>query len=315
MKRRSILNALKQTKGSTSLVFVCSVVLIVVLSAIVTDIGYVAYDRYRLSKNVDSIVMSGAQTLADSREKCIESIKRMVSGKIGSIKDMDISISDDNREITLYVKKDIGYIFLRYVGFKDKQIESRVTAKLSNVTSFKGIRPFAVEKKELPFGEQCKLINSSDTINKDDDDVQVIEIIPIDTQKESFRTSFIYGYRKKVHLGMSLYTVSGSLLDIDEDSVDELIDKCRHKPLCSYEKYTQGCPRIIILPVVEKEDSSGDGALKVVGFAAFFVERGNIIRGVKDTLTLEGRFIRYTVSASTSDGMPDFGLMGVKLVH
>ena len=197
MKRRTIFNILKETKGSTSLVFICSVVLIVILSAIITDIGYVAYERYRLSKNVDSIVMSGAQTLADNREKCIESIKRKVSAKIRGTSNMDISISDNNREITLYVKKDIGYIFLRYIGFKDKQIESRVTAKLSNITSFKGIRPFAIERKELPFGEQCKLTNSSDAINKDNDDVQVLQIIPLDTQNESFKTSFVYGYRKR----------------------------------------------------------------------------------------------------------------------
>ena len=85
MKRRTIFNILKETKGSTSLVFICSVVLIVILSAIITDIGYVAYERYRLSKNVDSIVMSGAQTLADNREKCIESIKRKVSAKIRAL--------------------------------------------------------------------------------------------------------------------------------------------------------------------------------------------------------------------------------------
>jgi hypothetical protein len=67
--------------------------------------------------------------------------------------------------------------------------------------------------------------------------------------------------------------------------------------------------------VVEKEDLSIDGAMKVVGFTAFFVEGGNVAKGIRDTITLEGRFIRYTVNASTSDGMPDFGLLGVKLIH
>jgi len=314
MKKRSILNKLKESKGSTSLVFVCSVVLIVILSALVTDIGYVAYERYSLSRNVDSIVMSGAQTLADSREECIVSIKRKVSGRIKGVSEMDIRISDNNREITLLVKKNIGYIFLRYVGFKDKQIESRVTAKLSNVTSYTGISPVAVESAELSFGDKCKLTNSDIEKSKENDE-PVLKIIPIDTQDESFKTSFIYGYRKKVHLGMNLNAVSGGSLNIDENSVDELINKCRHEPLCSYDNYTLGCPRIIILPVVEKEDSSLDGAMKVVGFTAFFVERGNVVKGLKDTITLEGRFIRYTVKASTSDGMPDFGLLGVKLVH
>lgn len=314
MKKRSILNKLKESKGSTSLVFVCSVVLIVILSALVTDIGYVAYERYSLSRNVDSIVMSGAQTLADSREECIVSIKRKVSGRIKGVSEMDIRISENNREITLLVKKNIGYIFLRYVGFKDKQIESRVTAKLSNVTSYTGISPVAVESAELSFGDKCKLTNSDIEKSKENDE-PVLKIIPIDTQDESFKTSFIYGYRKKVHLGMNLNAVSGGSLNIDENSVDELINKCRHSPLCSYEKHAHGCPRIIILPVVEKEDLSIDGAMKVVGFTAFFVEGGNVAKGIRDTITLEGRFIRYTVNASTSDGMPDFGLLGVKLIH
>lgn len=52
-------------------------------------------------------------------------------------------------------------------------------------------------------------------------------------------------------------------------------------------KHAHGCPRIIILPVVEKEDLSIDGAMKVVGFTAFFVEGGNVAKGIRDTITLE----------------------------
>lgn len=314
MKTVSIFKVLKGSKGSTSVIFICSVFIIILLSALVTDIGYIAFERYKLSRSVDSIVMSGAEALTDSREKCIELIKNNVAKSINDIKDMDVRISDNNREISLYVTKDIGYIFLRYIGFNDKQIESRVTAKLSNVTSFKGIRPFAVEREDLLFGKQYYLTTSK-AISGESGDIRVRRLIPLDIGNESFETALIYGYRKKVNIGNVIHSYTDNSFKIDGNSFAELIKRCKHDPPCTFENHVDGCSRIIVLPVVEKNDSSESNSMKVIGFTTFFIEDGNRQENNEGSIALKGRFIRYTVNAMTSDGMPDFGLLGVKLIH
>lgn len=306
---------LYDTEGSTSVIFVCTVLLVIILSALITDIGYIAFERYRLSRDVDSILMKGAQALVESREKCVDLIKKDVAEKINGVSKMDIRISEDNREISLHIKKDMEYIFLRYLGFKNRQIESRVTAKLSNVTSFKGIRPFAVGREAFAFGKQYYL-TSSGSMSEDISNAIPGKLVPLDVGKEGFGTALIYGYRGKVNIGSRVYSAPVSSLDIEQSSFTNLIDKCRHDPPCTYEKYVEGCPKIMIFPVVERieaEDSSK--AMRVVGFTTFFIEDGYADEINEGSIALKGRFIKYKVNALTSDGMPDFGLLGVKLVH
>ncbi len=315
MKRSLFVNILKSSKGTTSVIFICSTIVVILLSALFTDIGYIAFERYKLAKSVDLIAKLGAEAVFADREECINIIESNAVKRIKDLNKLDVKVSDNNREISLYAGKKLNYIFLKYFGVKEKQIESSVTAKISIVTSYKGIRPFAVEKDEINYGKQYYLsldVNSQESSIVGEDTKR---IVPLSLGDEEFETSIIYGYRKSVNAGRILYAMTAGFEKLNKSMVD-VYNRCKHDPPCTYENHEDECPRIFILPVVDKADFSGKNGMTVLGFTAFFVEEvENEDKSNGGIMRFKGRFIRYTVNSSTSDGIADFGLLGVKLIH
>lgn len=315
MRAPLFVNISGSKRGSTSLIFICSTILVILLSALFTDIGYIAYQRYKLKYDVEAIAKLGAEALCTSREECIKVIESNVVKRIKGVNKLDIKISDNNREITIYTGRKLQYVFLRVLGYKEKQLESKVTAKISVVTSYKGIRPFAVEKKELLYGEEYTLSPIEQLSDKTGND-RVLGIVPLDLGKGSFETYMLYGYTKSINSGNHVYAARDESAKIGANLADKIIERCNHEPVCSYIGYKEDCPRILIIPVVDKIDPSGNRPMTVLGFTAFFVEGyDEKLKNAGGSIALKGRFIKYTVNSDTSDGVYDFGLLGVKLVH
>ncbi|NLD50915.1 MAG: hypothetical protein GX660_27550 [Clostridiaceae bacterium] len=315
MRAPSFMNILGSKRGTTSLIFICSTILVILLSALFTDIGYIAYQRYKLRYDVDTIAKLGAEALCISREECIKVIESNVVKRIKGVNKLDVRISDNNREITIYTGRKLQYVFLRFFGLKDKQLESNVTAKISIVTSYKGIRPFAVEKKEIIYGEEYILSPLDPLSNKIGND-KAMGIVLLDQGKGSFETNMLYGYIKSVNIGDHIYAIKEDSAKVSTNLVEKIIQRCNHQPICTYDNHKEDCPRILVIPVVDKIDPSGKKAMTVLGFTAFFIEGiDEKLNAVNGNTALKGRFMIYTVNSDTSDEIYDFGLLGVKLIH
>mgnify|MGYP000005854720 CR=1 FL=1 len=306
---RSI-NLLKNIRGSTSLVFICSAFIIILLSAILTDIGYMAFERYKMDRSLDNIAKKGAKALLISKNECVKVIQEDVAKRIKNITKLDINVSENNREMSINLEREIDYIFLKYIGFSDKKIDSRVVAKISNVVSYKGIRPFALPKKELIYGKEYWLFLDKESQYERDD---ILEIMPVDIGKGNFETGILFGFNKTVHTGDNLTVFTQIDFSNASKNIEELIKKCKRIPKCTYDNYDADCSRIIILPVVDKIEDSAEKSMKVLGFTSFFIEDTELEN--EDVLKIKGKFIKYTVKSNTSDGVSDFGLLGVKLMH
>jgi len=307
-----LVNILNNRRGSSSIVFVCTAVIIILLSAVVTDIGYIAFQRYKMDKTLDRIAEQGAKALLVSKNECIKVIQESTIKSVDNMTKLDINVSDNKREMSINLERKIDYIFLKYIGFTDKKIDSRVTAKLSNVTSYKGIRPFAVLKGEFVYGKQYYLALNNEQVHKSNEEA-ILSVIPINIGSGNFDTGILYGYNKTVRTGDSLNKVSQIDFSTANKSAKKLIEKCKGSPRCTYDNYESDCSRIIILPVVDNLELNREKPMKVLGFTAFFIE--DIDFENKDAVMIKGSFIKYTVKSSTSDGIPDYGLLGVKLIH
>ncbi|WP_010247426.1 TadE/TadG family type IV pilus assembly protein [Acetivibrio cellulolyticus] len=315
-KGEMLINLLKNRSGSTSVIFLCSAVIIILLSAIATDIGYIAIERYKMDRVLDQIAKIGATALIVDKNECTKVIKENAVKRIDNITKLEINVSDNNREMSINIERKLDYIFLKYIGFKDKNINSRVTAKVSNVTSFKGIRPFAIPKTEINYGKQYYLSTKESKFLENNDNGGFIRLITLNIGDGNFETAILYGLNKTVNTGKSIYALDQSDFSRGNESIDRLIKKCDREPSCTYENYEVDCSRIIVLPVVDKAEASGKKAMVILGFTAFFIENVSVDKEKnKESIELKGRFIKYTVNSSTSDGIPDFGLLGVKLKH
>ncbi|OPZ85343.1 MAG: hypothetical protein BWY74_03943 [Firmicutes bacterium ADurb.Bin419] len=315
VKGEMLIKLLRNRKGSTSVIFVCSAVIIILFSAVVSDIGYIAIERYKLDRVLDRVAQLGATALIADKDECIKVINENAVKSIGNITKLDINVSDNNREMSISIEKRLDYIFLKYIGFDDKKISSRVTAKVSNVTSFKGIRPFAIQKPEIEYGKEYYLSTLEDEYIQKGDYENRLRLIPVDIGKGNFATGILYGLNNAVNTGDHIYGLSQSDFNSGNKSIDKLIEKCKREPPCTHNNYENGCPRIIVIPVVDIEGVSSENSMIVLGFTAFFIEEGSLSKEKDTGMGIKGRFIKYTVNSITSDGIPDFGLLGVRLKH
>lgn len=315
VKGARFIKLLMNRKGSTSVIFVCSTIIIILLAAFVTDIGYIAIERYKLDRVIDRIAQMGAKALIVSKDECIRVINENAVKSISNISKLDINVSDNNREMSIIIERKLDYIFLKFIGFKDKKINSRVTAKVSNVTSYKGIRPFAINKTQIEYEKEYCLTTAGDKAFQKSNYSNYLTLIPVNTGSGNFATAILYGYNKAVYTGEVVYELPQSDLKDGNESISKLIEKCKRQPACTYDNYDYSCPRIIVLPVVDIDDKSKEDRLVVMGFTAFFIEDLSINKEDDRGIEIKGRFIKYTVDSNTSDGIPDFGLLGVKLKH
>lgn len=295
---------MKSNKGSTSVIIICITIIIVLISAFVVDVGYVTYERYKLVYNAKLTARAGAEILAENKDNDADFIRNYAVKKVGDLNNLEIKISSDKRELSVYMERPFEYIFLRLIGFKGKQLKASVTARLSNVATVKGLRPMAVEKQDFPYERPCEL--------SDADVPGTIKFVPLDFGSNEYRTSIMYGYRKKVFVGENLFALQGDVSEVTNDCVRLLAERLGEDQESAEGVYSRKGSRIIILPVVDRIDSTGNDEVKVIGFTAFYIDSCSMKDGHN---FIDGKFIKYIVDSETSDGAADFGLSGVKLYY
>lgn len=312
MKKTMVFGALKSQKGSSSFIIVCMAIIVILASALAADIGIAAVERYSLARNAEMTARTGMvlvakeKGLSGEREENVRMARSYGVGRVGDLTELDVKVSDDGREISVAMERPFEFNFLKLAGYKGKPLKAEVTARLSGISSYKGIRPFAVESRNIALGKPC-VLSDSPADNSGETGYTALNL-----GNGNFRPGILYGYWRTLKIGEGVYGLSRIPGEDTKEALDELTGKCSHKPQCTYDKYSEDCPRIMILPVVNKMDPTGKSAMEVAGFAGFFVEESAVRDG---HVFIKGRFIRHIINSQTSDDAADFGLAGVKILR
>jgi hypothetical protein len=293
-------------RGSTSLIIICTTIVVILLSAVVTDIGFSAYSRIKLAENAKLVAQLGAEALAENRSDAVALMKKAAVKNMDDLNSLDIRLSDNDWCITVSMGKPIRYVFLKFIGIHGKQLSTTITAKLSNASSFKGVRPFVLEKQKLAF-EKTVILTS-----RRKDGKGYIPFSAMNPGKDDMKTSVIYGYRNRLHVGNGIRAADKKWMAEIQEALSELLGKENKEPVNQEIHYTGGNNRILVLPVVDKLVLSTNESMKVAGFAVFYLQSWETVDG---DIRLKGRFIRYSADAGTSDSVPYFGLTGVRMYH
>ncbi len=297
---------IKSQKGSTSVIIVCVTMIIILASALLADIGYASVVHFKLKRNAESVAKEGAKLLVDSKERALSYMKSSSVKKEYDLNALDIRISNNNREVTVSMGKPFRYIFLSFLGYGSKQIKTSVTVKLSCVGSYKYTRPFAVEKHNIVFGKSI-ILSDRPELRLDTARFHVI-----DTGTGSLKTNIIYGNGKSFKAGEKVKLLKNYSISRMEEGLQSIVGKCSHQPSCTFDRYVNGCSRILVLPVIGGESDKSGNLFTISGFTAFFIEDYDIIGGFAD---IKGKFIKYTVKSNAYDGAEDYGLLGVRIVN
>lgn len=158
-----------------------------------------------------------------------------------------------------------------------------------------GVRPFAIEKTPLVYGQRVVLKEGSDYKNTGN-----YKIVSLgDRGSDEVRENILNGYSGKLKIGDEIYTEPGNKVGPVKESIQAIIGRCTRNPKCTFEDFEPDCPRIITIIMVESLDVNGRKLVKIAGFARFFIE------DVKDEgghTQIIGRYIGAPMEA-TSPGI------------
>lgn len=302
----SFKKVLEMDKGSTSVIIMCTTLFVILASAFITDVSYAAIERLKLTDKAERIAKAGAEILLKDKQAAVVWMKKYATKEVGDLISLDIKISDNNRDISVYMKKPFSYLFLKHFGFENKQITANVSVRLSGVSSYKGVRPFAVQKQQIVYDKQYTLTNRPAGTDES------IGIAALDFGYGNFKTSLLYGCSKTLDIGDGVYPLQGDFKKDLSDGLNYLISKCKHRPPCTFDNYSEDCTRIIIVPVVDRIGTADGEIMNILSFAAFFMESSKI---ENRQIFIRGRFIKHTVKSATSDHVEDYGLSGIKITR
>ncbi|MDP4182989.1 MAG: hypothetical protein Q8942_18120 [Bacillota bacterium] len=291
------------SRGSSSLIIVCVTMIIILSSAVATDIIYGAISRYCLKMNAEYVATEGAKALVKSRSEAVEYMRKLSVSKVNDLNSLEINVSENDRQINVIMGKPFKYIFLRLIGISATQLRTNIVLKISGISEYKGVRPLAIERNKITFGDKKILTDASEKFQN------YIKTQFILSKSDSSDADILYGIREKLKVGDRVDFIKSYDSNKIKKSIDELTAKCKHKPVCSYLQYNENCSKIIIVPVVNR--SNEDNEWKIIGFAGFFIENCETVDG---KIYITGRFLKFTVNGTIDDSALDFGLSGTSLI-
>lgn len=300
----------RDESGSVSILVVLAFIILLGIVAIVTDIGMLFLERSRLSNAVDAAALAGVQELPFDTGKATRLAREYLESNVKGLQSTQISISNNNKEIRVVGRKTVRFALAPLLGVGSWELQASAGAKTDVVSAVTGVVPLAVIQQEFIFGEQYML-----------------KYGPGHGQGSYYHGNFgalglggkgasvylhnlAYGYDGVLRIGDWVSTEPGNMAGPTAQGVRARIDACNH-PNVTYDNIPKGCERLIFVPVIESLEVNGRGEVKIVGFAAFFLEstsrRGN------DSYIV-GRFIRYAAQGEMGSG-DDFGLKAAKLTE
>ncbi|MDD3889844.1 MAG: pilus assembly protein TadG-related protein [Syntrophomonadaceae bacterium] len=332
-----------EEKGSVGIILLVLVLVFFTgMSVLVTQQGAVYLTKSRMQNAVDAAALAGAQDLAeDSTGVEARQTAALYLGKNGVNVPDDYSPSLDTKDtiteipdtVILEVKDSMGLnyskIFVsatrevppglaKIFGGATKDVTATAVVQIKPITGMNGLAPMGCLETECTFNGlevtlKCNALTDIPTTNG----TKWRGWIRLDDEQGAGYADVIEdGCITPVEIGEYWNTQTGVVnAKPIKDVIMDLVDGCTHDPKCTASSYVDGCPRIVYLPVVETDDSTGEAVfsgskVKIAGFAAF------ILTDYYENQFIKGYFIRDVTGGEVSTGGgSDYGLYTGKLIQ
>ncbi|MDC3413855.1 Tad domain-containing protein [Terrihalobacillus insolitus] len=308
----AMLDLFKNQSGVAVIMVALSIFMLTGFTAFVVDAGSLYFEKSRLQKGLDAAVLGGAQVLMVS-----EGEAKIVATEIAfdngfTIEGSEISTGDNYIEINKTVNKDL--FFARVLGFNNADVSAYARAEtIQTLTGGDGIVPVALEQGEYVEGEPYTM-NFQPGNNGNASISGNFGFLAMDGPGgKELKEGIMYGSTLETYDPSDPDTYEWTQTGLSWGNVkagfEYRIEEDKDNPDCaSYQTADNTCSRVITVPMVETyEGANGKTMVKIIGFAAFWIESVN-------QHEVSGRFIEYVRGGTFGSG-EDFGVSGVKLVN
>jgi Flp pilus assembly protein TadG len=299
---------LRAENGQATVLVAAALIALLGFTALAVDMGNVYLEKSRLQKALDAAVLGGAQVLMMETEAAAEAEAAGISTKNGfSLNvDTDVEASSVNHYVKATKQKEVGMLFAKVLGKTTMTIEANAKANIGKIIGMKGLVPIGIDDGDVPnFNEKITLAFPPGSDLPAPGNFGFLDLDGHhDGGTNELENRILNGYDEKVSVGSLIYTETGAATD------PYIALKTREN-------------QIVYIPIIEQWVSGQKDPVKVVGFAAFKLEK---LDEIDDSLSpgkgktikkITGTFIKNITQGELDEEFKDvdFGLYGVKLTE
>ncbi len=318
---RVLITLLKELRGNQrgsamALVAICMVSLLG-FAALVTDIGLLTLDKWRLTNAIDAAALAGVQELPSNptRARDVASSYALSNGCDNAIPTVLSDNGHANSKIIVTASRQVNFVFARIFGFGSSTVNARASARVEGLTTFNGAVPLSIPNQTFNFYTRYTLKQGSNSDEPSPLGPGTFGALSLGGNGASnYEDNLKYGYNGKLSIGDLIDTETGNMSNPTKRAIDYRMSLCSHTPPCGPCSFNPGCPRILIVPVYDPVtiDKGQVKQIRIVGFAAFLVDR---VTGQGNENYIEGYFIRMVANGDSNPYQADYGLYGARLIE
>lgn len=298
---------LKSNKGTTIVMYVAAISVLIGCASISVDIGHIMLEKAELVNATDAAALAAAQEFVNNKENALYVAQSYLEKNGVKSEEADITLLEDG--ISILAKREVSYFFAKLLGFQKGEVEAAAVAKALPVVSVEGgIRPFAIEDQPLIYGKKYVLKEGGGSGSNGNYGCLALG----GNGASNYRQNILYGYDGELRVGDYVDTETGNMSNPTKSSIDTLIGQCDHSPGCTFDSFEPDCTRIVTVAIVESLDVNGKKPVRICGFASFYIEA---VEGQGNKCDLSGYFVKTVAQGELSETQNDYGLKGVKLTR
>lgn len=292
---------LREEKGTALILLALGMGVLMGFTALVTDLGLMYYNKIQVANAADAAALAGIQALPGDELKA-RNLAQEYAEKNG-VTSISVEIAEDKKEIEVLAERTINLMLARVLGINNSTAKASSAASLEPLTGVKGIVPLGVPEQEFIFGETYVLKSAAGDDPEGEYHPGWLGLLALQGPgAKLYLEDLKYGFDEEIEIGDILNIQTGNISGNTFDGIQYRIDQCTHQPYCTADSYQEDCPRLMFVPVIRTYE---DKTIEVMGFSVFLVDS---VEGMGNESYITGKFVRHTISGSSSPTGPDNGV-------
>jgi len=290
-----------EERGSALALLAVTLAATLTMGALVVDGGRAFVTRCQLQNVADAAALAAVSYLPEDPAGADRVARELVElNAVGPVS-LWVEISEDRHRISLGLETSLPMTLAAGLGIATARVTVGARAEVGAVSGLRGAQPFGILEADFTFGELYTIKTGAGDGSQGNFGAIALGGTGAQVYEQNIRS----GYQGWLRLGDVIPSEPGNMSGPTRRGLSY---RLAADPGATFDCFRPGSPRLLYLPLLEPIQRPGRCDMKIVGFAAFFLE------GVNGDRVL-GRFLRYVTYDSVELGGPDYGLRGARLVR
>jgi hypothetical protein len=269
-----------QERGSVVVLVTLALTALLGFCALVTDVGLMYAQKAHLQNSVDAAALAGVQELPND-PSLAEQRARDYASRNGAPA-VTVSFEANNYKIVVQATQQVPTYFARIWGITEEQISVSAKAMTVPLTGIKGAVPLSImAETQLNYGVSYELkfgAHSGETGWYGGLDLRCDN-----NSGKMYNTDLEFGYPGTLSVGDPVNELSGVKTG---PTADAIANRISPDSTNTFDDHDRNATEIMYIPIITADEL---GKMKIVGFAAFYIDRVN---GKGDNSIITGRFLK-----------------------